>query len=85
MVVDDTNHPQLDTSAWPWVVNHTYPQPSSSDCAAVPSEQVCSVSVYIVCVCVCLYTLSMNMLCSGQRMDCGFPGITNFDCINKVS
>jgi hypothetical protein len=40
VVVDDTHHPQFDNSSWPWVANTSYPQPSSSDCSAVPPEQV---------------------------------------------
>ena len=40
VVVDDTHHPHFDEEDWPWVVNTTYPQPSPSDCSAVPVEQV---------------------------------------------
>lgn len=40
VVVDDTHHPHLDDSTWPWVVNTTYPQPNASDCTPIPPEQV---------------------------------------------
>jgi hypothetical protein len=56
VVVDDTHHPQFDDSSWPWVRNITYPQPSASECSAIPPE---------------------------ARFDCGYNGISDFDCVNK--
>ena len=58
-MVDDTNHPQFDTSQWPWVVNQTFPQPKPDSCAKVAVENVSadlSVTLTTVDSNACLYS-----------------------------
>lgn len=56
VVVDDTYHPQFDNSDWPWVINQSFPKPSTSFCNTVKPT---------------------------QRQQCGYLGISDFDCIGK--
>ena len=76
VVVDDTNHPHFDNSDWPWVVNQTFPQPSSSSCDKVEPT---TVNVILLLVYILIFSIDIF-----QRRDCGFPGIYEFDCVGKV-
>ena len=72
--MDDTGHPQFDTSMdWPWVVNQSLPAASSASCSAVDVSKVTNSVKFRFCF--CFYT---------QRQYCGLPSITQFDCIGKV-
>ena len=57
--MDDTGHPQFDTSMdWPWVVNQSLPAASSASCSAVDVSKVTS-SVKISILVLFLYSASI--------------------------
>ena len=72
VVVDDTGHPQFDTSMdWPWVVNQSLPAASSASCSAVDVSKVTDsvnisilllISIFSVDTVVCPVLLSLTVL-----------------------
>ena len=62
VVVDDTGHPQFDTSMdWPWVVNQSLPEASSASCSAVDVSKVTnSVKIKIFSILLIVSILSVD-------------------------
>ena len=73
--MDDTGHPQFDTSMdWPWVVNQSLPAASSASCSAVDVSKVTNSVNISILLAVSIFSVD-TVVC---------PVFFQFDCIGKV-